>query len=52
MDPRRRRKRMHGHMAGSFVGDNRKDFEGGDNLNSLSWSIDLAKLNPNCHMNY
>ena len=41
--------RMHGHGTGSFVGGRHEESKGGDIHNSLSWSIDLAKLNPNCH---
>ena len=42
---------MLGHVTGSFVGGSRE--RPGDGIhNSLSRSIDLAKLNPNCHMNY
>ena len=45
---------MHGHETGSFAGVVTKTSKGGDKHNSLSRSIDidLAKLNPNCHMNY
>ena len=43
---------MHGHVTDSFAGGSREDFKGGDKHNSLSQSIDLAKLNPNCHVNY
>ena len=32
--------------------ERRTDFKGGGKHNSFSRSIDLAKLNPNCHMNY
>ena len=35
-----------------FMGSSHKDSMGGGIHNSLSQSIDLAKLNPNCHMNY
>ena len=50
--PPRSRKPMHGQVTGSFAGGSRNDFKEGDKHNSLSWSIDLAKLYPNCHMNY
>ena len=43
---------MHGHVTGSFVGGSREDFQGDDKHNKLSQCIDLAELNPNCHMNY
>ena len=46
---------MRGHETGSFAGGVvAKTSKGGDKQNSLSRSIDidLAKLNPNCHMNY
>ena len=42
---------MRGHMTGIFAGEPRK-IPGGGIYNSLSPSIDLAKLNPSCHMNY
>ena len=50
--PRRRRTSMRGHVTGSFAGGSRDRYQGGGIHNSLSQSIDLAKLNPNCHMNY
>ena len=50
--PRRRRMRMRGHVTGTFEGGGREKYQGGGKLNSLPRSIDLAKLNPNCHMNY
>ena len=42
---------MLGLMTGRFTGVATKDTRGGIH-NSLSRSIDLAKLNQNCHMNY
>ena len=41
-----------GHVTGSFTGGNRRLQRGGSKHNSLSRSIDLAKLNPKCHTNY
>ena len=49
--PRRSRTSVHGHVTGSFAAAPRK-IPGGGIHNSLSRSIDFAKLNPNCHMNY
>ena len=45
---------MRGHVTGSFAGGSSEDSKGvvGPIHNSFSRSIDLAKLNPNCHMNY
>ena len=42
---------MLGEMIDSLAGVAAKIPRGGIH-NSLSRSIDLAKLNPNCHMNY
>ena len=42
---------MHSHMTGSFAGGSPKNYQGA--VYTIHFlSIDLAKLNPNCHMNY
>ena len=40
---------MPGHVTGSFAGGSHERYQGGGIHSSHSWSIDLAKLNPNCH---
>ena len=39
-------------MTGYFVGDSREGLERARQTQCYSRIIHLAKLNPNCHMNY
>ena len=43
---------MGGHVTGSFLGVACETSKGAVNTIHFSRSIDLAKLNLNCHMNY
>ena len=43
---------MRGHVTGQIHGGPPELPKDGSKYNSLSHSLDLAKLNPNCHMNY
>ena len=52
MAPRRRRACAGGHVTGYFAGGNREELERARQTQCCSGIIHLAKLNPNCHMNY
>ena len=52
MAPRRRRACVGGHVTGYFAGGSREGLERARQTQCCSRIIHLAKLNPNCHMNY
>ena len=52
MAPRRRRVCAGGHVTGYFTGGSREGLESARQTQCCSRIIHLAKLNPNCHMNY
>ena len=52
MAPRRRRACAGGHVTGYFAGDSHEGLERARQTQCCSRIIHLAKLNPNCHLNY
>ena len=52
MAPRRRRECVGGHVTGYFAESSREGLERARQTQCYSRIIHLAKLNPNCHMNY
>ena len=43
---------MHSHVTGQVWRGAAPYMKGTDKHDVLSWRLDLAKLNPKCHLNY
>ena len=50
--PRRTGPCAGGHVTGYFAGGSREGLQRAQQTQCSSWLTHLAKLNPNCHMNY